>query len=62
MMRQGDITILNKDELRAITERECRRRLKMKLNDFIRKRDSNQLDDSPAVFDINMLLKLAKTK
>lgn len=62
MMRQGDIIVLNKDEVRAITDRECRRRLKMNLNEFIRKRDNGQLDDSAATFDINMLLKLAKTK
>jgi hypothetical protein len=59
MVKHGDIVTLSKKELQQIIQRECKERLGLSYDEFMRKRASNQLPKSTAVHDIELLLALA---
>lgn len=60
MVTNGDIITLNKKEVMALIDKECRKRLQMSAKEFMRKRAKRELPNSLAVHDIEMILKLAK--
>lgn len=58
MKRHNDIITLTKREVAELIDRECRNRLGMSAKEFLQKRREGKLSPSPAVHDIEMLLKL----
>jgi len=60
MVVNGDIIILDDKEVLTLIDNECRKRLHMSAEEFMRKYGAGELPQSTAVHDIEMLLKLAK--
>ena len=62
MRKQGDVIILDKEELDEIIELECNQRLNMTLNEFLSGWRQGVLPRSTATREIEMLVKLAYEK
>ena len=60
MVTNGDVITLNKQEVLALVDKECRKRLHISGKEFIRKRAKGELPNSLAVHDVEMMLRLAK--
>ncbi len=60
MVIDGDIVTLDNEEVMALIDNECRKRLHMSASEFLKMRDNGGLPGSTAVHDIEMILKLAK--
>ena len=60
MVKDGDVITLNKEEVMALIDRECRKRLHMSAAEFLKKRDNGGMPRSIAVHDIEMMLRLAR--
>lgn len=59
MVINGDVITLNKKEVEALIEKECRKRLNMSVSEFMEKRKSGKLPKSMAAYDIEMMLSIA---
>ena len=59
MVVHNDIITLSKKEIEELIDSECKKRLGMSAKEFLQKRKEGKLSRSTAVYDIEMLLKLA---
>lgn len=62
MVIQGDVITLSEEELKEIINLECKGRLGITLDEFLRKRGRGELSQSLATQEIEMLLNLAYKK